>query len=455
LTNLAPDSLETDPTAPSPVLRQLVVCLRELISQNATRTKPTLILNGDVLELALTTDNEAAMVWERFIELIMPADGERLFQDLVYIPGNHDHHLWETARETQYIRYLSQNKPPGSFLDVPWHATKMLNPDYVPCAFLEGLIRRYHHLHGERVPAVYPNYGLLSPDGQRCVIFSHGHFVESMYMLMSTLRALIFPQGLRPVFIDDIEAENYAWIDFFWSTMGRSGNVGRDVEILYDKLQSKAALEGVVDALAEELVRKFNRLPVGTWIETRLLRQLLQTLLFQVAHVERHAPEVLMTADASYGLTSYLEGPVLNQLKQELHNNIPRQVSFVFGHTHKPFQEEREYQGYFGALKVVNSGGWVIDSVPRQPLHGGAVILVDEELDITSLRLYNEAETRQGYVVRVETATHPEAARNPFHERIVGLVRAARDPWNAFSTLVYEAVPRYVRNLQHHIDQQV
>src|SRR5262245_48965533 len=181
--------------------------------------------------------------------------------------------------------------------------------------------------------------------------------------------------------------------------MGRSGEFGHDVEILYDTLQNKAALEKLIHTLAEGLVTKFNRLPVGTWLETHLLERLLHVLLFQVAHVERHAPEVLMTADASQGLTAYLEGPVLNQLKQECHNNLPRQVTFVFGHTHKPFQADRDFQGYHLNVHVFNSGGWVIDSVARQALHGGAVILVDEALNVTSLRLYNEADTREAYAV--------------------------------------------------------
>src|SRR5213592_2593664 len=100
LTNLTSDCLDTDPGIASPVLSHLVECLKELIDQNEDRDeKPTLILNGDILELALTTDNEAAMVFERLVELILPRNGERLFKEIKYIPGNHDHHLWETARE--------------------------------------------------------------------------------------------------------------------------------------------------------------------------------------------------------------------------------------------------------------------------------------------------------------------------------------------------------------------
>src|SRR5690349_17082482 len=107
LTNLTPNNLSSDTSVTSPVLTSLVECLKTLIAQNESKEKPTLILAGDVLELALTTENIAAMAFERFIELILPANGEPLFKDIFYIPGNHDHHLWETARETQYVNYLA------------------------------------------------------------------------------------------------------------------------------------------------------------------------------------------------------------------------------------------------------------------------------------------------------------------------------------------------------------
>jgi hypothetical protein len=54
LTNLLIASRDTDPIKPSPVLKKLVGCLRYLIDANFTAApKPTLILDGDILELAL------------------------------------------------------------------------------------------------------------------------------------------------------------------------------------------------------------------------------------------------------------------------------------------------------------------------------------------------------------------------------------------------------------------
>jgi hypothetical protein len=458
LTNLTDDCKDTDPTVASPTLIHLVACLRELISKNEGSEKPTLILNGDILELALTTENEAAMVFERFIELIFPADGERLFKEIIYLPGNHDHHLWETARETQYINYLTKQKAPGSLLGVPWHATSMFlpspNPHAVSSVFLTGIIQRYPHLVNDTITTAYPNLALLTPDKRRGVIFTHGHFTESMYMLMSQLRALMFPESPKPKLTWDFEAENFAWIDFFWSTMGRSGDVGPDVEIIYDKLQDQNQMKKLVNNLATGLATKPKRASWRNWFEARMLKKILNLVLFAAARAERNQPEALLGADTAKGLRDYIEGPVMNQIQIERGGDVPPSLGFVFGHTHKPFQrDDMEFRGYRSSVKVYNSGGWVVDTLERQPLHGGAVILADENLRLTSLRMYNEAEDVSDYAVKVETATHTKDAPNPFHERISGLVDSTKDPWKTFSKVAYGAVPMRVTNLKDKISK--
>ena len=54
------------------------------------------------------------------------------------------------------------------------------------------------------------------------MIIHHGHYIESMYLLMSNLNQLMFNKPL-PTDVAEIEEDNFAWIDFFWSSLGRSG----------------------------------------------------------------------------------------------------------------------------------------------------------------------------------------------------------------------------------------
>lgn len=452
LTNLKTANVDSDPLKPSPVLSQLVACLQALIAQNASAQKPTLILNGDIFELALTTDNEAIMAFERFVELIFPVGGEPLFNSIFYIPGNHDHHLWETARETQYAAHLS-TLPPGSPLDPPWHVTNMIRYLPVPTTLMTQIIKRYPHLRDAdvKVNTVYPNFALLSDDEQKCVVFSHGHFVESMYLLMSTLRTMLFPDRKPPMQIWDFEAENFAWIDFFWSTMGRSGEVGRDVELVYDKLQDERQTQQLLSNLATSLTKQWG----PTWaeaVEGKALAWVFNAVVGQFTGLERHDPSRVLSADAEKGLWAYVQGPLRQQLLIECGGEIPPDVAFVFGHTHKPFEEDMNFEGYEQWVDVYNTGGWVVDTVDPEPLHGGAVILVDENLDTASLRMYNEAADPAQCPVRVEQATRAGVGDNPFHTRISGLVKPDAPPWTTFSELVARAVRVRQQDLRQKIN---
>jgi len=72
---------------------------------------------------------------------------------------------------------------------------------------------------------------LRLPAGDRAVVISHGHFTESIYTLMSQLKDILYPEQRQTRFNDIAvwEQENFAWIDFLWSTLGRSGQVGSDL----------------------------------------------------------------------------------------------------------------------------------------------------------------------------------------------------------------------------------
>ena len=70
---------------------------------------------------------------------------------------------------------------------------------------------------------------------------------------------------------------------------------------------------------------------------------------------------------------------------------LPAETSLVIGHTHKPFREwwpDDRWPG--GGVRVFNTGGWVVDHAVPQPLMGGAVALVSDELDVVLVRLYQQ-----------------------------------------------------------------
>ena len=245
---------QADPGTPSPLLSAMLAGLRHLTADQ--ETPPTLVLAGDVLDLALSPDAVADTAFERFVDLAF-AGASRIFAPAIYyVPGNHDHHLWEGAREAQYISYLRELAPERA-LDPPWHTTGLLSerqPPWTTNDLMSTLVQRRPGCADVAVRVMYPNMALTTSDGERCRIVSHGHFTEPIYTLMSQLRQMLFPDeraAARPPSIATLEQENFAWIDFFWSTLGRSGDVGTDVGLVYADLSSPQDL----NALAGNLVR--------------------------------------------------------------------------------------------------------------------------------------------------------------------------------------------------------
>lgn len=437
LTALDPDGT-TAPLATPPVLSRLGACLRWLVSQNESPKPAGLVLNGDVLELALTTPNFATMAFDRFVEQFFPPDDAGRFDHrLLFVPGNHDHAQWQEARENELIRNIHR-LPVGVRIPTAGYVTTTPWRDAaLEARTATAMLRRHAHLSDAVGEIVYPNFGLRTEDGRRCVVFHHGHYVESICRLMTTLCDMIFVgrEGVR--LVADIEAENWAWIDFFWSTMGRSGDAGRGVGIVYKMLQDAGATDALLERLAGSLAAAWSGGLVQR-VEAKALHWLLEKAVGSATeNVLRHG-EVL-TPDIDEGLRWYLEGPLRAQLAADP-PGLPDDLTFVFGHTHKPFSERRAIAGWPSPVAVYNTGGWVVDATQPVASQGGAAILVDESLNVVSLRLYSQMPDGSPCRVSVESACG-DAGANPLLDRVRHLVDPDAEPWRAFSEAVAEAIP--------------
>ncbi|MGA2519947.1 MAG: hypothetical protein ABSG81_03905 [Acidimicrobiales bacterium] len=437
LSHVPEGSIDVDPQHPSAVLVALVDCLRTLCAVEAGEGRPTLVLNGDILEMALARDEVAAMAFDRFVDLAF-GSGAPIFDDtVVYVPGNHDHHLWETARERQYAAYVAA-VPTGQPLGPPWHATRLFESDdlaWPEAELLTALVRRRAGLD-LRVKIAYPNLGVRSEGTGRTVLFHHGHFVEPLYRLMSSLKDIVFPRQPTGLEIWDWEADNFAWIDFLWSTLGRSGEVGRDMGLVYDMLQSDEALAILADDVGTASTRT---LPATVRPETAaLVRVVLRVVATHVARHERADPTQLLGPSATAGLRDYVTGPLLRQLEREHPGAAEGPVSFVFGHTHKPYESVEHLPGLTQSVQVFNSGGWVVDTERTASLQGASVVVVDDDCRVASVRLYNQADDPSGY--RVRLAPPAAGPTDALHDGLARVIDPGAPPWSGFSEAVARAV---------------
>jgi len=276
----------------------------------------------------------------------------------------------------------------------------------------------------------YPNFGVLSAAGDRGVIFHHGHFIESAYYLMSTAASLIFSDHQVPNDVYNLEAENFAWIDCFWSTMGRAGKVGTEIDRIYEASSNQQSLQKLTDALAHNLACKYNLLiPWSDWLEEKTYRLLLrEAVVKRVAGQQERQLSGPLSEEAAAGLRWYLEGPLRNQMQVE-HGGAPGNVTFVFGHTHKPFERTMDLKVSARGVKVLNTGGWVLDTPAPRPEQGGAAVLFDEGFNAVNLRFYQEGQ----YQVHAEEPVSPGQRHRALWEQVNSIVRGQADPWRSFS----------------------
>jgi hypothetical protein len=420
------------PQQPSAALTGLVSGLRELTK--GQERPPELIMAGDILDLALSPDETAMMVYRLFAHLAFE-DGRPVFAPVMhYVPGNHDHHEWEISRESQYTTYAVA-QPSQAPLDAPWHTTKLIPAAERPTAsstLLTGLTR-VQAGGGSRVEVrvSYPNLALRSPDGRRSLVVSHGHFTESIYTLMSRLRDILYPdqRPAGPVPIERLEEENFAWIDFFWSTLGRSGQVGQDMGLIYADLVSPQDVDAFVSNLISAMIDKGKG---KAWLhpaEKLLLNAIFRREANKVASSERGTPSVTLSPAGRQGLRGYLEGPVRLQLQQEW-GEVPDDFTFVYGHTHKPFVDRWTVAGFPSAVPIVNTGGWVVDTAAPAAPQAGVAVLVNEDLQTASLQFY-----RQGAGPSPVQLLAPPAGEQPsgWHTELASRIDPAAEPWATLS----------------------
>jgi hypothetical protein len=100
-------------------------------------------------------------------------------------------------------------------------------------------------------------------------------------------------------------------------------------------------------------------------------------------------------------------------------------------------------------VSVYNSGGWVVDTMTTEPIHGGAIVLADEGLNVLSVRMYNEAENQRRWPVKVEAL---DGSENPLYAHVAKIIKNDQDPWLSFSRVVAENVDIYYKRFRDRLN---
>lgn len=421
---------------------------------------PTLVLLGDVLDMGLSPMNTVSQAFRVFLRELarLRSQGLRLSPCIRVVPGNHDHHLWRMAKDRSFLS-LARSGAPDADMPQVTALTDAPGRAWPGCELLAALAGTEPGLEDLSFELAYPNFGLVDAARRRAVVLHHGHYVDPMYRAMSVLVAHQTPRPPgappQPLTVEQLEARNGPWVDFLWSDLGNTGAVGRASEKLYEVMRDVGASQRwaqhmsrwITERLGETLdVAAVMPLIQGVTVQ-QAVSGVVDATLVRGAESQRGDYRHLVTSDDTAHLRWYLGGAVATQLKGEGIDPQDMDLRFVFGHTHKPLQDELPVPGLARPVKIYNTGGWVMDQPTMRSTQGAAIVLIDGDLNLASLRLFNDPVNGASPAVHAAGTGTPSDRDNPLLLALDQAVERQAGDWKHFTHCVVAAAQRHARDL--------
>jgi predicted phosphodiesterase len=374
-----------------PAVNKLVEKIEKIKQQAAVETIPFLILAGDTLDFSLASVQAAVADFRVFLE-----DVHACFDKFVYIPGNHDHHMWRTLQEQVFVvRRIMRGMKVGDFpqeeigrivgREITLDKVEKVDTESIGAnIFLNDLLPE--GAKDKDFAVAYPNLFIDFGKPESNILVTHGHFFERAWNLASDM--LKNSLDVKDMNYAKLERINSAVTEFGWYGVGQAGELSEFIEELYKEVKNskEVRLESAFDDMSRYIhelwedrpTRKegfFDRLKGGVgdiivkegvpWLFSRLqdfiMSQLEEDESQTAGSPLRHSSDILTAREKCKKVSTYISYAAG-------YDFIPGQV--VFGHTHIPIQKQT-IDVAFGAekvkIKAFNPGGWVVDS--KKPRH--------------------------------------------------------------------------------------
>lgn len=397
--------------------------IERLLSSQEGRAE-YLILAGDILDLSLASRAAAFVAFRSFLEQVAP-----LFESLIYVPGNHDHHVWVGLQEEARIfARIRQGEPVLPYYDAlvptiePDGLTLGNLPDGEPRTeddvpgspigkktFLYSLLPGTARARGMDFVVAYPNVHLRLP--RASIMVTHGHFFEDAWTIFTDA----LPESLGTTSLSYVELERYnsPFTEFAWYHLWQAGLLSDLIERIWRELRSGAeeplpvleAVRSEVTAFLDNrlefspsdgggLSRFFARMiaaPASEWASDRIIELslgVLEKVLVSQARLHgadppgsslRHAADIFADGRKAAKARWYLE--MAGRMAEPF---VPS--ALVFGHTHVPLSDG-VLESADGCVTTWNAGAWLLDGSNPATLSASrpAIVAIDEEGDLETI----------------------------------------------------------------------
>jgi UDP-2,3-diacylglucosamine pyrophosphatase LpxH len=363
------------------VRKEFLTFLKELEEQYGVKNGGDkikyLIVMGDNWDLAVQPMEYSFELSLKFFSTIRL---EEYFDEIIYIPGNHDHHIWRMLQSNKCVeeplkkKFENAQQPettsnaiiaypqviPG-YLDLATSTFKMGGDPIFsgPSDIVSGLTG------SARIPVytVYPNLYLFYEDvdkNRETILATHGHLFDGDWLLVTDYLGFIFETVGYTMNLNDLEKLNSTVTEFWnyqWSQMGRYDLVDK----LYDSsLEGKlsAGLKPMIDKLLKEL---FAEIGVTGWSEDLaggFCDLIINVILKKAFSNQYYADYDIKFIDARVTkLKDFITMSIASIAKEQ--PPIKRFSKLIFGHTHAPAATPFINKKVDENMEIYNTGGWV------------------------------------------------------------------------------------------------
>lgn len=347
------------------VSQNLVQPLVQAVASFADNDPVTLVVAGDFLDLAIAYAEDALADLRALLGAFV---GVVRFEEIVYVVGNHDHHLWSQHSEDKRILAPLRDGRVPSHGDAARAkaAYQVTLPDGEPFGLLQPLVDRIFGSGGAQpqITIAYPSYSRwLDQDGTRLYV-THGHLFGGLYtevssLLENKLAGLPFAQVAATV--------NQPVIEFIYWLLGETGEgLGADglVEAIYTDVQrgTLSQVRGIVARIVDQILPHGVLWRVlGHW-ERKIVVDAVMTELAKIVLSPRSASST--SADRFADLETTRAG--LRAWLFDTIDDLKRRTIVLYGHTHV----WDDYEVPDSAIHSWNLSTWLVEPDHPPPRTG-------------------------------------------------------------------------------------
>jgi len=380
---------------------------------------PKLVLLGDVLDLQFSDRQVAMQNAKDFLTAL--SDTGQFNSEVIATAGNHDHALWSDARLGLELTGDHSRATPA-FAPAKTVQSRMLE------AVLSGT-------NFKSVDFRYPNIGFANKE--RAVVLHHGHFAEAEYLTISHLISKLNDRPNSALTVEDISAENAGWIDFLWPSISEAGR-HKELSDIYQMMLTPTGFRRISANLAEMMTHSLSEaLPMSGNLKLRkalhlVTRMGLDVTLGKFRDSARYYETAALSPSGIEDLRWYIEGPTAKQLTAE-RGEIPNDVTFVFGHTHKPFAQSLALSGYPKPVNVFNTGGWTLNGPRFDNREAASMILIDDALNVASVQIFGTPQNDEIDPPKVTILTPDNKGAADFEKDINTWIKRSKTEWKTLT----------------------